>query len=107
MPPEQRRAPRYPLIAAAEIVELATATCIMARTSDLSLVGCYLDMVNPLPVGVEIRLRLAHHGKTFSTLGIVAWSKSNMGMEVTFIEVEQDQQRVLQKWLVDLSVTGS
>ena len=41
---ERRRAPRYPLIASVEVIEPQTNTHLRARTSDLSLVGCYLDM---------------------------------------------------------------
>lgn len=107
MQAERRRAPRYPLIAAAEVIELQTDTHIKVRTSDLSLVGCYLDMVNPLPVGTEVRLQLTHQDTTFTALGTVAHSESNMGMGVRFSVVDLDQQGILEKWLTDLSTSGS
>ena len=59
----QRRAERFPIVAAAEIVALDTDTGFDARTSDLSVVGCYLDISNPLPVGTEIKVRRLHQAR--------------------------------------------
>jgi hypothetical protein len=100
-----RRAPRYTLIVAAEVIELQTDTHIKARTSDVSLVGCYLDMMNPLPLSTDVRLKLAHQNTTFTALGTVAYSQANMGMGITFTVVEPEQQRVLEKWFAGLSTT--
>jgi hypothetical protein len=107
MPTKPRRAPRYTLIVAAEVIELQTDTHIKARTSDMSLVGCYLDMMNPLPLGTDIRLQLAHQDTTFTALGTVAYTQANMGMGITFTVVEPHQQSVLEKWLADLSTSDS
>jgi hypothetical protein len=95
----ERRPPRHPLIAAVEITELQLNTRSKARTSDVSLVGCYVDTVNPLPVGTEIRVQLTHQGTTFTALGVVAHYEQNMGMGVSFTAVEPDQQVVLEKWI--------
>jgi PilZ domain len=102
-----RRAPRYSLIVAAEVIELQTDTHIKARTSDMSLVGCYLDMMNPLPLGTDVRLQLAQQDTTFTALGTVAYTQANMGMGITFTVVEPDQQRVLEQWLAVLSTSDS
>ena len=95
----QRRAQRLPIVAAAEIVALDTDTGFDARTSDLSLVGCYLDIPNPLPVGTEIKVRLAHQNETFTARGIVASSESNLGMGISFTSIENDQRYILERWL--------
>jgi len=97
--PPQRRAPRFPLVAAAEIVALDTDTRFKARTSDLSLVGCYVDIANPLPVGTEIKLQLAHQNTIFTARGIVAQSESNLGMGISFTAIEVDQRGVLERWI--------
>ncbi len=107
MQSDHRRAPRYPLIAAVEIVELQSDTHMRARTSDVSLVGCYVDMVNPLPVGTEIRVQITHQDTTFTALGMVAHTDPNMGMGVRFTVVELDQQAVLAKWIADLAGAGA
>ncbi len=95
----QRRAPRFPIVASAEILALETDTRFSARTSDLSHVGCYVDIANPLPVGTEIRLQLAHQNTTFTARAVVALSESNLGMGISFTAVEVDQQGVLDRWL--------
>jgi hypothetical protein len=99
MTEERRRALRHPLIASAEIIELLTDTHIQARTSDLSLVGCYFDMLNPLPLGTSVKLRITHEATTFTALGTVTHSEPNMGMGIGFTHVEPDQLKVLEQWL--------
>ena len=103
--PDRDVYPVIRLIIAAEVIELQTDTHIKARTSDVSLVGCYLDMMNPLPLGTDVRLKLAHQNTTFIALGTVAYSQANMGMGITFTVVEPEQQRVLEKWFTGLSTT--
>jgi len=99
---ERRRAPRYPIIADAEITEIVSDTKLSARTSDLSVGGCFLVMLNPSPEGTEIRVRISHANTTFITLGRVVFLFPNMGMGVMFTSVEANQQAVLQKWLEEL-----
>lgn len=100
---EKRRAPRYPLIASAEVIELQTDAHLSARTSDLSLGGCYLDMPNSLPVGTEISLRIVHSGVTFTALAVVAYCQPNMGMGIKFTNVQSDQYEILREWLAGLA----
>jgi PilZ domain len=99
MAQERRRAPRCTLIASAEVIELQTNTHLRARISDLSLVGCYLDMTNTLPVGTEVRLHIAHNDTTFTALGVIAHRQPNMGMGIRFTDVQLDQHEILKKWL--------
>jgi hypothetical protein len=102
MDSERRRAPRYPIIADAEITEIVSDTKLSARTSDLSVGGCFLDMLNPSPEGTEIRVRISHTNTTFTALGRVVFLFPNMGMGVMFTSVDANQQAVLQKWLEEL-----
>jgi hypothetical protein len=103
MDSERRRAPRYPFIAEAEAIEVSSDTKLAAKTSDLSIGGCFLDMLNPTPQGTEVRVRISHEGATFTALGRVVFILPNMGMGVKFTSIEQDQQAILQKWLANLS----
>src|SRR5215469_5906339 len=99
MTAERRRAPRCPLIASVEVVELQTDTHLRVRISDLSLTGCYLDTTNFLAAGTEVRLCIAHDDATFTALGIIAYCHPNMGMGVRFTDVPLDQHEILEKWL--------
>jgi hypothetical protein len=98
MDSEGRRAPRYPFIAEAEVTEIAFDTKLNARTNDLSIGGCFLDMLNPSPEGTEIRAGISHVGTTFTALGKVVFTFPNMGMGVVFKRVEDDQLAILQGW---------
>jgi hypothetical protein len=106
MDSERRRAPRYPIIADAEVTEIASEAKLSARTSDLSLGGCFLDMLNPSPEGTEIAVRISHADTTFTARGKVVFQFPNMGMGVMFTNVPASQQAVLEKWLAELSRGG-
>jgi hypothetical protein len=59
-----RRNSRFPFIAVAEIVHTESAGKFSCRVSELSLHGCYVDMLNTLPVGSEVAIKNLH------TLGV-------------------------------------
>jgi hypothetical protein len=99
---ERRRSPRYPLIADAEIVELRSNVPLSAKTSDVSLLGCFMNAECSLPTGTEIRVQLKRHNTTFTSLGVIARAQP-MGMGVSFSNVKKDQQDVLLKWLAEVS----
>src|SRR6266852_1865428 len=52
---ERRRAPRYPIIADAEVTEIASEAKLSARTSDLSAGGCFWKCWNPRPKAQRLR----------------------------------------------------
>jgi len=106
MDSERRRAPRYPIIADAEVTEIASETKLSARTSDLSAGGCFLDSINPSPEGTEIVVRISRADTTFTARGKVVFQFPNMGMGVMFTSVPASQQAVLAKWLEELSRGG-
>lgn len=99
---ERRRASRCSLIASAEAIELQTNTHLRARISDLSLVGCYLETTNFLPIGTEVRLHITHNDTMFAALGVVVHCQPDLGMGIRFTDVQLDQHRILDKWLETL-----
>jgi PilZ domain len=101
MEADRRSSPRYRFIADAEVVEVSSDTKLNARTSDLSIGGCFLDMLNPSLKGTEIRVRISHGGTAFTALGRVAFRVPTLGMGVAFTTVDGNQVAVLQKWLLE------
>lgn len=99
---ERRRAPRQQLIASAEVIELQTNTRLKARTLDMSLVGCYLDVASPLPAGTEVTVQIAHEDGIFTALGFIAHCEDNLGMGIRFADVQLDQHEILEGWLAAL-----
>jgi hypothetical protein len=97
---ERRRAPRYQLIADAEVLELRTNNRLKAKTSDVSLVGCFMNTAWSLPTGTEIQVKLTRREGIFMSKGVVARAQP-MGMGVSFSNLKKDQQELLQNWLAD------
>lgn len=96
---ELRSAPRYPLVLAAEVIELSSGTKLSARTADISCTGCYIDTLNPILEGSRVRLRLTHHDEVLEILGTVSFSCAGLGMGIAFAEITPEQQAKLDDWL--------
>jgi hypothetical protein len=94
-------------MADADVVELKSEIRVKARTSDLSLTGCYMDTINPLPAGTEVKLLLTHSGATVEAYGRVIHAQPNMGMGIAFSEITPENKSVLEKWLGESNKAGS
>lgn len=104
-PPKERRCgKRAPFIAPAEMVEMQTGSRIKARTSDLSPQGCYVDTLNPLPVGASVRLQIHREGLILDALAAVSARHAGSGMGLVFAELTTSQRAVLQSWLSELGL---
>jgi hypothetical protein len=75
---------------------------LSARTTNLSLFGCYVYTTGPLPEGTKVSLRITHGGTSLAALGKVVYSKPNSGMGVAFTTIEPLSQAILENWLVSL-----
>ena len=95
---ERRSAPRHAMILAAEVVELPRGAKLNARTADISRTGCYIDTLNPIPQGSEVRLQITHGTETFVTLGRVVYVSYGLGMGIVFINAEGEQLATLDRW---------
>ena len=96
---ERRKASRFPLVLAVEVVELPRGAKFLARTSDVSRTGCYVDTLNPIPQTAQVRLRLTHHNEVFEALGHVIYVSPGLGMGITFDTVTPEQRARLEQWL--------
>jgi PilZ domain len=96
---ERRSAPRHAIVLAAEVIELPRGTKLNARTADISRTGCYIDTLNPIPQGAEVRLRLTHREETFVALARVVYVSYGLGMGIAYINAEDEQLAKLDRWL--------
>ena len=103
-PTERRCATRMPFVAPVEIVETRTGSRIKARTSDLSPQGCYVDTLNPLPVGESVRLQIYRAGLILDALASVSARHAGSGMGLAFAELTNPQKAVLESWLNELGM---
>lgn len=98
---ERRSAPRYPMVLAAQVLELPRGAKLSARTSDISRTGCYIDTLNPSPVGTRVRLRITHHEEIFEAVGSVVYTGASLGMGIAFTEITPDELTKLDRWLAN------
>jgi hypothetical protein len=96
---ERRRTPRYTFIASAELIEEVADVRIATRVSELSLYGCYLDMMNPFPVGTNVLVKISAGEAYFQAHSKIVYAQTNMGAGVAFTEVESEYQPILERWL--------
>lgn len=98
---ERRGAPRIAMVLAAEVVELPRSAKLSARTADISHSGCYIDTLNPIPAGSQVRVRITHNDEVFEALGRVVYLSSGLGMGIVYVTVEPDQLAKLDRWLAE------
>jgi len=96
---ERRRTPRYVFFASAELLEEKSEVRVASRVSELSLYGCYLDMMNPFPKDTLVLLKIWADETLFQTKGRIIYSQPNMGAGVVFLDVQPEYLPVLQHWL--------
>ena len=106
-PAERRRHPRYPWTAAAEIVDTQSGARINGRTSDISKGGCYVDALNPFPVGTMVKIHVAKESHSFVAQAKVAYAMAGFGMGLMFTSMEPEQLWVLERWIAELGGTSS
>jgi PilZ domain-containing protein len=100
---EQRTVPRYSFIADVTVIEPASDMRLSGRISEISRKGCYVDVLNTLPPGTVIQLKILRDQGTFTTKGEIIYVQEGMGMGVAFIDIEDDQMKVLDTWLAEIA----
>lgn len=99
---DRRRYPRYRCPGEVEAVDLATNTKARGMVSDISLGGCYMDVVSPLASGTEVQIRVKTSGVVIETRGIVRASHPSMGMGLEFTEMSPENRARLDTLLAQL-----
>lgn len=97
---DRRDAPRYPLVLIAEVTEITSGVNFVARTSDVSRSGCYIDTLNPIAKHSQVRLRLIQGDESLETEARVVYVSPGLGMGVRFYEyISKSQLAILDVWL--------
>ena len=100
---ERRSVPRYGLIAQTEILEPASGTSISGRISEISRKGCYVDLLNTLPVETVVEVRVTRDQGTFVSRGRIIYTQDGMGMGIAFLDMAAEQAKILESWLEELT----
>ncbi|HWG59317.1 MAG TPA: PilZ domain-containing protein [Candidatus Acidoferrales bacterium] len=99
---QTRGAPRFTFIATAHVLEPVSEVRLSGRISEISAKGCYVDVLNALPVGTEVGVRITRDKGTFAASARVIYVQEGMGMGLLFTGMQADQAKVLESWLAEL-----
>lgn len=94
---------RYQLTTTAEYVDVESGARGSARSSDISLGGCFLDTTTPHPVGTQLKLRLSKEGRSFESLAKVVCAMPGMGMGLRFLDPAPQARQVVEDWIAELT----
>ena len=94
-----RKHTRFPFIASAEVLAENNGSRLDARISDISVAGCYVDTINPLPDGTPVRLKIFNESQAFEAVATVVYSHTHLGMGLRFSEVPPHSVSVLRGWI--------
>jgi hypothetical protein len=70
------------------MVESGSAMVFTGRLNELSLGGCYIEMLTPLCVGTSMTLNLDLGGRKVKLEGIVRNSQPTFGMGIEFVRID-------------------
>jgi len=96
---EKRRNGRCPFVARAELMDLVSNSRFSTRTADIDRGGCYIDTLNPLPVGTPVTLQVTKESLSFRADAHVVYTQTAIGMGLAFNAAETEQLRILDRWL--------
>jgi hypothetical protein len=96
---QERRAPRYPFTAPAEVIVESSGAKTIARVTELSLYGCYLDACLPVSAKTLVLVKIFEPNEYFEAGATVVYAHPLLGLGLAFRGVKPDFLRVLQKWL--------
>jgi hypothetical protein len=98
----QRAVKRYSFVATTELMDSGSATRLSGRVSEISRQGCYVDILNALPVGTLINVLISRDKGVFVTKGKIIYVHEGFGMGVAFVDPTNEQLKVLDSWLAEL-----
>jgi hypothetical protein len=100
---ERRRTPRYPFHAAAEITDAQSGAKLSSQVAELSLNGCYLDMLNTLPVHSDVTVKIFSDAECFEAAAKVVYAHPGFGMGLSFLDISIKGGVTLRAWLAKAS----
>jgi len=101
---ERRRAPRHPFGGVAEISAVSPRVCIVARTAEISRLGCFVRTPTSVPAGTKISLKITYEGEEFNTSAEVVYVLPQKGMGIKFAVTATKDEAMLETWLRETMV---
>jgi len=103
----QRAVPRYSFVATTQLTDPVNAIRLSGRVTEISRNGCYVDVLNSLPVGTLLNLEIICDQGKFLTKGKIIYVHPGIGMGIAFAETDAPQAKILEAWLASLPDTAA
>jgi hypothetical protein len=103
---DRRQHERHAFSATAEVVDIISGARLPTRVADLNKGGCYLDLLNPLTVGSNVRVRILSGGAELTCAAVVRDSQPGMGMGVAFTDLDDSGKVLIERWIERLDSTA-
>jgi hypothetical protein len=100
---EKREVPRFTFIASVVMTEPNADLRISGRISEISRKGCFVDVLNTLPVGTPLHLMISRDQGNFESAATIIYVQEGMGMGVAFVSPAAEQLKILDSWLAEIS----
>jgi hypothetical protein len=96
---ERRRHPRHFIRGQAQITIDGSDVPLPGILTELSVGGCYIEMMSPLPVGTKVNLELSAANYIGRMGALVRTTQPGMGMGMAFTELSGEEERNLREIL--------
>lgn len=100
---ESRVSPRIRCSGVGQITQPGVTYPIWAKVTDISLGGCYLELVFTMSPHSPVKLQLTIHDRTFTAAGTVATSHPGVGAGIKFTRVDDASRIILVELLQQLT----
>ena len=101
--PQRRRYERTKTAVEVELYSDQHTTPPRSKTADLSLGGCYLEMMFTLPVGTKLKLALWLDDVKLNVDGVIVTRDVQVGNGIQFTSMSAEDSARLQQYLADVS----
>lgn len=93
----QRKSPRIDLVG--EVYCEVNRLQLLARFTDISQDGLFIQMMHPLPVGkqVKLKIRLPSGSRLYRAIGVVRHRLDLVGMGLEFTHLHPEAKRLIEE----------
>jgi hypothetical protein len=99
MESERRRVPRHTFGGVVELTAEHPGTYVIAKTAELSRLGCFVRTDQAVPVGTKVTLKITSDGNEFNASGEIIYVLPEKGVGIQFATITHKDEVLLEEWL--------
>jgi len=103
---ERRKFPRRTCRLEAQVSTAHSSEKVAGKVTDISLGGCYVEMLSPLPLGCTIEVAIDLEGEELQATGNIRSSQTGFGMGVSFTGMSPADFERLRKFIPPETATS-